>query len=199
MSAKLNELKRHLRPGQVYRRSDLAKWSNAVDRHIKQLREEGTLTKLSGGLYCCPQKTSFGPVPPEDGKMVEAFLKDRRFLLTSMNLYNALELGTTQLYNETLVYNHKRHGRFKLGGRTFTFRVKPCFPKTLSKAYLLVDMVNNINRLAEDEARLLERVRRKALGMVDAKVLSRMVRDYGTVRTKKFFKGILEGEADHAA
>jgi len=30
MSAKLNELKKHLRPGQVYRRADLAKWSNAV-------------------------------------------------------------------------------------------------------------------------------------------------------------------------
>ncbi len=48
---KLQELKKHLRPGQVYRREDLARWSNAVDRHLKQLVKEGTLTKLAGGLY----------------------------------------------------------------------------------------------------------------------------------------------------
>lgn len=46
MSA-LNELKKHLRPGQVYRRAHLRVWSNAVDRHLKQLVEEGTLTKLA--------------------------------------------------------------------------------------------------------------------------------------------------------
>ena len=53
---KLEELKKRLRPGQVYRREDLARWSNAVDRHLKQLVEEGTLTKLAGGLYGYPRR-----------------------------------------------------------------------------------------------------------------------------------------------
>ena len=48
---RLETLKKHLLPGHVYRRQDLAQWSKAVDRHIKQLLDEGTLTKLSGGLY----------------------------------------------------------------------------------------------------------------------------------------------------
>ena len=43
MSA-LSDLKRHLRPGQVYRRKDLARWSNAVDRHVRQLVDEGRLS-----------------------------------------------------------------------------------------------------------------------------------------------------------
>ena len=47
---KLDELKKHLRPGQVYRREDLARWSRAVDRHLQQLVKEGTLTKLAGGF-----------------------------------------------------------------------------------------------------------------------------------------------------
>jgi hypothetical protein len=34
-------------------------------------------------------------------------------------------VGTTQLYDKTVVYNHKRHGNFSLGGRKFDFRVKP--------------------------------------------------------------------------
>ena len=75
---KLTELKRHLRPGQVYRRADLAQWSNAVDRHVKQLVDDGTLTKLSGGLYHYPKQTSFGAAPADDEKLVQAFLQDHR-------------------------------------------------------------------------------------------------------------------------
>ena len=74
MSA-LNELKKHLRPGQVYRRADLLPWSNAVDRHLKQLVEEGMLTKLAGGLYHYPKQTSFGAAPADDEKLFEAFLE----------------------------------------------------------------------------------------------------------------------------
>lgn len=186
MSAKLNELKKHLRPGQVYRRADLAQWSNAVDRHLRQLQEDGTLTKLSRGLYYYPKKTVFGPAPADDKKLVEAFLNDDRFLLSSPNAYNTLGVGTTQLYNETVVYNHKRHGRFNLGGRYFDFRVKPHFPKSLSTEFLLVDLVNNLDRLAEDADAVMARVRKKAASM-NVQTLRRMARDYGTIRTRKFF------------
>src|SRR3979490_1642286 len=71
---KLQELKKHLRPGQVYRREDLAQWSNAVDRPPKQLLNEGTLTKLAAGLYLYPKATVFGKAPPEDDKLVKTFL-----------------------------------------------------------------------------------------------------------------------------
>ena len=136
----LTALKNHLRQGHVYRRADLLAWTNAVDRHLRQLVDDGTLTKLSGGLYYYPKQTSFGAAPADDAKLVEAFLNDHRFLMTSPNTYNALGVGSTQLYNETVVYNHKRHGRFKLGKRSFDFRIKPHFPKTLSEAFLLVDL-----------------------------------------------------------
>lgn len=188
--SKLNELKKYLRPGQVYRRADLLQWSNAVDRHIGQLVKEGALTKLSGGLYYYPKHTSFGAVPADDEKLVEAFLNDHRFLLTTPNAYNALGVGSTQLYNETIVYNHKRHGRFKLGKREFDFRIKPHFPKTLTEEFLLVDLVNNADRLAEDQSSLLKTVTRKARN-VDPKILSNAVRDYGGLKAKKFFRSIL--------
>src|SRR3974390_1286191 len=84
---KAQELKRHLRPGWAYRRQDLARWSKAVDRHLKQLVKDGTLTKLRGGLYLYPKETVFGKAPPEDEKLVGAFLKDDRFLLASPNAY----------------------------------------------------------------------------------------------------------------
>lgn len=198
MSSKLNELKKHLRPGEVYRRADLEKWSNAVDRHLRLLQQDGSLSKLSSGVYYCPKKTTFGVVPAEDDKLVEAFLKDHRFLITTPNAYNALGLGTTQLYNETVVYNHKRHGRFKLGGRMFDFRVKPYFPKTLSKEFLMVDLVNNLDRLAEDTEKLLGRIRQKVLE-INTGALSRMARDYGSVKTKKLFNELLAESLSHAA
>ena len=189
---KLQELKKHLRPGGVYRREDVAQWSNAVDRHLRHLVDEGTLTKLAGGLYAYPRQTVFGKAPAEDDKLVATFLKDDRFLLASPNAYNSLGVGTTQLYDKTVVYNHKRHGEHSLGGRRFDFRVKPSFPKKLSREFLLVDLVNNLDRLAESRKEVLERVQERAASL-DRPRLLRAARHYGNVRTKKFFARALDG------
>ncbi len=196
---KLDELKKHLKPGEVYRREDLARWSNAVDRHLKQLVASKVLTKLAGGLYAYPKETVFGKAPAPDDKLVETFLKDRRFLLASPNAYNGLGVGTTQLYDKTVVYNHKRHGDFQLGGRKFTFRYKPHFPKSLTKEFLLVDLVNNLDQLAEAKSEVLDRVKERAASF-DGPRLRRAVRDYGSVRTRKFFDRVLSAPAlTHAA
>jgi hypothetical protein len=192
----LEKLRRHLRPGQVYRRQDLARWSNAVDRHIKQLVNDGTLTRLAPGLYSFPKETVFGKAPAEDDKLVKSFLKDHRFLLASPNAYNRLGVGTTQLYDKTVVYNHKRHGNFSLGGRTFDFRMKSSFPKSLSSEFLLVDLVNNLDRLAESKEEVLARVRER-VGSYDVSRLQRAARDFGNVRTKKFFDALKAGAATH--
>lgn len=188
MSA-LEELKLHLKPGQVYRRADLAQWSTAVDRHLKQLVDEGTLQKAAQGVYVCPKKTSFGHAAPEDSKLVEAFLKTDDFLLFSPNAYNALGVGTTQLYNEQIVYNHKRHGKFKLGNRTFNFQMKPYFPNVLSEEFLLVDLVNNVNKLAEEPRTVLDRVWRVVQNM-DVVTLRKDAQRYGGVRAKKMFASL---------
>jgi hypothetical protein len=191
---KLDELKRHLRPGQVYRREALAQWSKSVDRHLKQLLDEGTLTKLAPGLYSYPKETAFGKAPADDGKLVRSFLKDNRFLLASPNVYNRLGVGTTQLYDKTVVYNHKRHGTYTLGARTFDFQMKPSFPKALSREFLLVDLVNNLDRLAENQDEVQARIREQ-IGSYDAARLQRATHDYGNVKTKKFFAQALEGNA----
>jgi hypothetical protein len=193
---KLHEFKKHLRPGQVYRREELAEWSTAVDRHLKQLVDDGTLTKVAPGLYAYPKETAFGKAPAEDDKLVKTFLKDDRFLLASPNAYNMLGVGTTQLYDKTIVYNHKRHGNFALGGRTFDFRMRPSFPKTLSREFLLVDLVNNLDRLAESKHEVLARVRERVLSY-DAPRLRRAAHDYGNVRTKKFFREALTAMEPH--
>jgi hypothetical protein len=196
--SKLEELKRRLRPGQVYRREELARWSKAVDRHLKQLQGDGTLTKLAPGLYAYPKKTVFGKAPAEDDKLIETFLKDDRFLMASPNAYNGLGVGTTQLYDKTVVYNRKRHGTFSLGGRTFEFRVKMSFPKTLSREFLLVDLVNNLDRLAESKKEVLARVSER-VASYDVPRLQHAAREYGNVWTKKFFtQALTESAVPHA-
>ena len=197
MSA-LNALKKHLRPGQVYRRGDLTRFSNAVDRHLQQLVESGTLQKLAGGLYYCPRQTSFGEVPPDDEKLVRAFLKDDHFYITSLNAYNSLGVGASQLYNERLVYNHKRDGRYMLNGRHFYFIKRPRFPKKSSVEFLLVDLMNNLHFLAEDKETLRKNVEKKALAM-DEKRLMQAASRYGGARTKNFFEGVLQSaDMSHA-
>jgi hypothetical protein len=187
----LSNLKRRLRPGQAYRRKDLAKWSNAVDRHVRQLMDEGRLEKVSPGLYMTPRKTKFGTAAAKPEKLVEAFLGEDRFLMVSPSAYNGLGVGTTQLYNEPVVYNRKRHGRFKLDGRMYDFRLRPSVPKHLSEEVLLVDLLHNLERLPEDETTVLSSALKTAEKM-DRRRLSRAVEDYGSARAERLLASVLE-------
>ncbi len=188
---KLEDLKQHLVRGRVYRRAELAQWSASVDRHLDELVADGTLRKLSHGLYYHPKMSSFGEAPPDEAELVKAFLKDERFLLTSPNVYNTLGVGTTQLYNTRVVYNHKRHGDFKLGNRMFRFQVKPRFPARPTTEFLLVDLVNNLEQLAEDKDTVLQNVLRKAESL-DAAKLRKSVAAYGSAKTKRLLLPLLK-------
>jgi len=187
----LDLLKRELRPGAVYRRADLQQWSKSVDRHLQELVKDGTLEKLSGGLYYVPAQSTFGKVPAEEQALVEAFLKDSHFLITSPSEYNTLGVGTTQLYNTRFVYNHKRHGEFKLGNRSFQFVRKPYVPNKVTSEFLLVDLVNNLEQLPEDLSEVLGRVKEKAREM-DPVSLRKMANRFGKVKTRKFFNSLLK-------
>lgn len=186
----LGRLRSHLKKGHVYRREDLLTDSNAVDRHLKQLVDAGDLEKLAQGLYYSPKFSAFGKVPPKDEDLVEAFLKDENFLLFSPNSYNSLGLGTTQLYNRTVVYNHKRHGLFKLGNRSFEFRVKPRFPKKVDKEFLFIDLLNNLDSLAENKSDVLAKAEQQ-LNQFETSKLQKVVNAYGAGRTKKQFSSWL--------
>ena len=190
MSA-LSDLKRHLRPGQVYRRKDLARWSNAIDRHVRLLVDEGRLEKVSPGVYMSPRKTRFGTAPARPEKLVKTFLGDDRFLMVSPNAFNGLGVGTTQLYNEPVVYNRKRHGKFTLDGRVYDFRMRPSVPKVLSREVLLVDLLHNLDRLAEDKSAVLPRALERAKEM-DRSRLARAVRDFGSARAERLLTPVLE-------
>lgn len=173
-----------LKAGHVYRREDLARLSNAVDRHLRELVSKGKLMKLAQGLYYAPKQSHFGPLPPGDDQVVRGFLRDKEFLVFSPSAYNAVGLGTTQLYNKTLVYNHKRHGVFRLGNRQFDFRVKPRFPQKLSPEFLYVDLLNNLEELAEDRDEVLRQARSK-FASFNVNRLQEAIERYGNMSTRK--------------
>jgi hypothetical protein len=181
-----------LQAGRVYRREDLARLSKAVDRHLQELVSTGTLKKLAQGLYYAPKQSSFGPLPPTDEQVVQGFLRDKDFLVFSPSSYNTVGLGTTQLYNSTLVYNHKRHGVFKLGNRQFHFRVKPRFPKKLTPEFLYVDLLNNLDDLAEDRDSVLSQARTKYLSF-NQSLLLKTLDNYGSMATRKRVRKWING------
>jgi hypothetical protein len=68
--------------------------------------------------------------------------------------------------------------------------MKPHFPMSLSEEFLLVDLVNNVDSLAEEKSVMLDGVAKKVLS-VDPKALGRAVREYGGVKAKKFFEPLI--------
>lgn len=190
-------LSQHIKQGEVYRRSDLEYYSAAIDRHLAQLTKDGTLIKLNQGLYYATKQSKFGAVPPDDRQVVERFLKDEDFLLISPNFFNSLGLGLTQLYNTTWVYNHKRKGEFQLNGKTFEFKLKSSFPKNISKEYLLVDLLNNLESLAEDQNLVLEKLSNNVISF-NTDALMKATQQYGSGKTKRIIKSIVRKLLQHA-
>jgi hypothetical protein len=64
--------------------------------------------------------------------------------------------------------------------------MKPYCPSHVTPEFLLVDLVNNLKDLAEDHDRVLGEVRKKAASM-DTRALSKKVKQYGSLATRKFF------------
>ncbi|MCG8588621.1 MAG: hypothetical protein MJE66_04955 [Proteobacteria bacterium] len=180
----LDKLRKHLKPGQVYRRRDLTDLSTNLDRHLKKLVEEGSLRKLQRGLYLCPESSSFGEAPAEENELLKKFLRSDKFLAYSPNTFNSLGLGTTQLYNTRTVLNQKRHGPFLLNDRRYFFHRKLNVPKKLTKEVLLVEMLNNLNKLAEDPDALLDNVQSQ-ISSYDRKSLLTAAAKFGTYSTQK--------------
>ncbi len=176
-----------LQPGGVYRRKDLVAQSRAVDRDLQQALRSGELCRAAQGLYYVPVRTQFGNVPPRDNALVAKFLDDPHFLLLNPSYYNSLRLGTTQLYNQTFVYNHKRHGRIKLNGRYYDFRIKHRFPESLNMEFLWVDCLNNLDDLAEDPEAIVRSAQR-SLDRYDSPALRQALADYGSAATRRLVR-----------
>ena len=136
--------------------------------------------------------------PPDDDVLVQSFLKDDHFYIASLNAYNSFGVGTTQLYNEKLVYNYKRDGRKVLNGRHFYFLKRPRFPKKSNEEFLLVDLVNNLHLLAEDTEEVLKHVAEKAQ-IMNKQNLMKAVHEYAGTRAKNFFAGVFRNSGSYHA
>ena len=189
----LKRLKTSLVPGQVYRRSDLTRLSSNLDRHLAQLVREGSLKKLSQGMYAAPKTTVFGEAPPEEHSLLRSFLKDDHFVVYGLSQFNALGLGTTQLYNSRIVFNRKRVGEFTLGSRTYLFHRWREAPKSLTAEFLVVELLNRLNELAEDRPQILARLKNK-LPQLNMRRLLRTARHYATLSTQRKLEDLLKNK-----
>ena len=192
----MKRLQHYIQKGKVYRRSDLEYYSKSIDRDLAELTRTGTLTKLQQGLYYAPRRSKFGVVPPDERDVVNVFLKDSDFLMVSPNAYNSLGLGLTQLYNTTWVYNHKRMGEFTLNGKRFQFFKKSAYPEKLTPEFLVVDLMNQLDRLAEDHSLILEKLKQR-VSEFNPKGLMEATQKYGTGTTKRRMKAALRMSLHH--
>ncbi|TGL37047.1 hypothetical protein EHQ52_02845 [Leptospira koniambonensis] len=186
----LDTLKLHLKPGKVYRRGDLTAFSSSVDRELKQLVEQGFLKKERTGLYFCPKKSKFGDVSADASSLVERYLKTKDFLIVDYNALNSLDLGLTQLYTWLTVYNQKRHGLVELGGVKFNFKRRPGYPQTLSREFLLVELLNERKALAEVPVNLNEKMQ-KLVKKLNSTQLKKVAEQFGKVAARKKFRELL--------
>ncbi len=189
--AGLDKMKQFLTSGKVYRRSDFLGMTSSVDRSLKALVGAGFLKKLQHGLYLAPKQTIFGEAMPDEEELLKKFLNDDHFVVYGPSRFNALGLGTTQLYNKRVVFNRKRHGAMRLGDRSYDFYRWREAPKVLSKEFLLVEMFNKFSELAEDYDAVVNNLKAKLSEFNSAKLHNALNR-FGTRSAQKKLRPLLE-------
>jgi len=131
-----------LKPGKVYRTSELARYGTNPPRIAKRLVSEGELKPLAHGLFVHPESSRFGEVPPSKEELMRGYLKGRPFVFSGPEQWNSLGLGSTSMFAAQLVYNHVRTGEVMLGGRRFILR-RVAFPESPPPEYFAVDLIKN--------------------------------------------------------
>ena len=91
------------------------------------------------------------------------------------------------------VYNHKRHGEFKLNGKNFLFKLKSGFPETLTSEFLVVDLLDNLEELAEDSDKVVESFKNN-INRFNVNELVWMSVNYGSGTTRKLILKILRNQ-----
>jgi len=156
-----------------------------------RLVQHGTLRRLGHGLYARPRTGRFGEVPPSDEELLHAFLGETPFVTTGPQAWNALGLGATALHAYTLVYNTKRSGTFRLGGRSFRLR-RVAFPETPPREWFAVDLLNHADEAGVSRRELVRRVAHAAAeGRLDAERLRTMAAQYGKKAVRRLLDASL--------
>lgn len=162
----------------VYRTRELARWSRNPSRLAARLVETGTLRRLGHGLYVRPRSSRFGDVPPSDEALLQALLGDTPFVVTGPPAWNALGLGSTAMHADTLVYNTRRSGTYRLGGRDFRLR-RVAFPARPPREWFVVDLLEHAAEAGVSRREVAANVLRAvAAGRLDAERLGEMALRY---------------------
>jgi hypothetical protein len=190
------EMGEKLEYGKLYKRSALRVLSpHSLERHIAELVDTKVLRKQAPGIYLCIGGVTGddGPVPDER-ELLETFLRDDRYLVLTEADYKAAGLPVPKIKGEKLIYNHKRHGhgrKFRLGAIRYEFRVKPFIPKKITKAFLIVDVINNLDFVTGDKKHA-QRVVKNRAAPIPQDEMKEAINEYAGARARKFFKDFLE-------
>lgn len=183
----------HLSPGTVYRTAHLGRWGANPTRLARRLEAEGRLRRLAQGLYYAPAKSKFGEVPPSDEALLDAFLDGSPWTVTGPPQWNALALGSTQLFARPLVYNTKLSGTRKVGGRSFEFK-RVAFPAEPSPEWFVVDLMRNAARVGLERDELKDRLRTALReGRFSSSRLQEMASRFGRRVERDMVREVTEG------
>ena len=71
---------------------------------LSRMCKDGSITRITKGIYCRPKFSKFGTIPPSESEIVRSFTENGQGVVVGYSLYNALKL-TTQVPKRVSVYS----------------------------------------------------------------------------------------------
>jgi hypothetical protein len=180
-----------LQPGRVYRTADLRRWDRNGTRLARRLEEEGRLDRLAQGLYACPGRSGFGPVPPSDEAVLRSFLKGSPWVIGGPPAWNRLGLGATAAFADGLAYTPRRTTVLRIGNRRIRLR-RVRFPRKPTAEWWVIDLFRNHAAAGLDPGEAAEALGiAVGAGRFDREALRSAARTYGTRRIRSLVEDAL--------
>lgn len=178
-----------LEPGAVLRTAALRRWDANPTRLAQRLEARGVVQRIGHGFLYVPKATRFGAAPPSEAALLDALLGGTPYVVTGPPAWNALGLGSTALFVHPLVYNTKRSGTVRIGGRTFQLR-RVGFPSQPVPEWFVVDLFENAASVGLDRENAVVRMRAALRsGRFDRERLLQMAGGFGSATTAALVAG----------
>ena len=117
---------------------------------LSRMCKDGSITRITKGIYCRPKVSKFGTIPPSESEIVRSFTENGQGVVVGYSLYNALKL-TTQVPKRVSVYSSLIEEQHRQIGNVVLHQCNMKFDPEVCSVVRILDVLQHYGEIQELE------------------------------------------------